>query len=433
MLAPDAFGGFAVAVLGLNLVLALGNLHADRYAIAQAEDFEEGLRVGIFAEIIWTAALVVAGLGILPFLSTIGLAESLVLPTQILILGAFTAPFSRIRAVLERDLSFVRARVPSLVSQVIGGIAGVGLATTVSGIAPLLVWKLTSLAIESTLLWRMSPRRLVPIFDRQVLRRMARFSGPLVGAAALVYVYSHADYYVVGALLTKEDLGAYYFAFQATVFTLAFRHLLNSILLPLWSGDDNDSIVTEGFTFVAGSVTVLYMLPTSVLFAFSDELVDFVLGSEWLTVGTLLPPLMLLATLRAVGAVWEPIVMLGNVTSVLLNVTVLRVLVTPALVVLGALHFGVLGAAISMLVGYACTMPFVGIVVGRRYRLQYKRLTLLWVVYAGGLIGIGIFRWMESDTLLCLVAVGLLNVIGGGLLWVWYADRYRYFITEWQR
>ncbi|MEK9737062.1 MAG: oligosaccharide flippase family protein [Candidatus Nanopelagicales bacterium] len=422
LLGPAVFGGFAVAVVCLNLVVTLGYVHADRYAIAQSDDFAAALACGISLELLWTALLVTAGVGSAFLLPRFGFDASLVLPTQILLFGAFLAPMSRIRATLEKQLSFAAARLPSLVAQAAGGVVGLAAAVAWGGVPALIAWKLSVLTLEAAGLWWVSPVRIRPRLDPALARRIVRFGAPLMGAAVLAYAYSNADYYVVGALLSSEDLGEYFFAFQATAFALAFRSVLNAVLLPMWANDRSrgDDAILRSYPVVACAMTVIYMVPTTILFAFSSEVVSLLFGAEWTRLDRLLPPLMLLTAMRAVGALWDPIVMVGNVTPVLLRVTLIRVVLAPALIVVGVFLAGLLGAAVGALVAYAITMPIVAYGVGRRYSLSYERPLILWLAYVLALGLIGLVTAAELTVWARLGAVLLANSTGLVALWRWF-------------
>lgn len=420
-LSPEAFGRFAIAILGLNLILTLGNIHADRFAIAQADDFEKGIGAGISAELLWMALLVGLGLLVLPVLPAVGLDPSIVVPTQILLLGALTAPFSRIRAAMERELSFVRARLPSLAAQVLGGGIGLMTAPVWGGLAPLVTWKLSVLSIEAASLWWAAPGRFRFTLDWDTTKSILRFGTPLMGAAVLTYVYNHADYYIVATFMTEEDLGAYFFAFQATALTLAVRTALNSILLSIWAGTrSNPQAVTDSYPVMVCAITIVYMVPTTILFGFSPAIVDLLLGPEWLRLGELLPPLMLLASLRAVAAIWDPIVMMGDMTSVLLRVTVARVLLAPLAIILGVLTIGVVGAALGALLAYVVTLPIISTGVATRYMLPYGRVLRLWGLYGAGLAMTLGARFFGLDPIVVLGLVASVNLAGAVAVRRWF-------------
>jgi len=127
-------------------------------------------------------------------------------------------------------------------------------------------------------------------FDREIVRKILAFGGPLVLNAFLMFGYQQADQAVVGSVYSVADLAGYSLAFTLTVVPgYMFQSVMISMMLPLLSQVQSDK---EKFKFRYRVCVEFVSLGSSVvsgfLILFSEGLMVTVFGQKYAGGGVIL-------------------------------------------------------------------------------------------------------------------------------------------------
>lgn len=425
MLEPADFGVLAFAGVVATLCYSVTNLSADKYVIKENNDIQHKLDSGFTLELILAAVLAPLLVLTAPSLMTLLAKPHLTGVVQLLALSCLYVPLSVPRALFEKDLRFLPALGPMIAAHLIAGLVAISLARLGFGVWSLVWWRLTAFAGEIIILWCIAPYRPKVVVDWNVMKDILRFGAPLLGSGILVFYYWNVDYYIVGRLLGEEQLGYYWLGFQASHYFLQARTTIISVVFPTFAKMARKEDMKAGFEALTRLTFVAYLLPTIVVLALGRDLVSFVFGSKWAPAATALQVSMVLVTLRAVLAYWDPVLLNFGRSRVLFVMTLLNSIFITGLGYFATRQWGIEGMAWAVLLSTIVVAPFGAIHVKRLIGVSYTRL--LGPPLAVGL-GLAVPYFLFGRYALPLIPAvwGGVSVLGFGIVYLttsWFANR----------
>jgi len=186
LVAPEHFGALAFATVFAFAVHALINTHGDRFAIQAKGEAERFVGTTIAAELVSATVLFFAVFLFAPSILALFDRPDLVRPLRVLALTYFAIPLTKPRALIERQLLLFRARLPTLIGQVVGSAFGIVLAIMGAGLWSLVAWRTSTLLVEAFILWGLAGRTIKIRFNRQDFRESLSFGWPLMASALRV-------------------------------------------------------------------------------------------------------------------------------------------------------------------------------------------------------------------------------------------------------
>ena len=352
MLEPEVFGSFAFASTVAMFLSALTNWHGDKYVIHQEDSPRRAINVAFALELAAAVLLVALVFLLAPLvMSSLGKGE-LTLYVQVLAFAFLYNPLCRPRCLLERNLSFFRAKFPFVVSQVASAVLAITLAHFGLGIWSLLVWRLSVPIGEVLILWMIAPYRPRLEWRADLAKDMLRFSWPLTISAFLAFFYYNVDYFIIGHFLEdgKRQLGYYWLGFQAGSYFLMFRQVLADVLFPVFARLDDDEFKSRVFRRLTQVVAAAFLLPTLFIVFFAKDLVLLVYGEKWLPAVFPFQIIFITALTRAISSnigyfLWSR----GQTRPQLVMATIFSLLLPPA-AYWATIQHGINGTAISVLI-----------------------------------------------------------------------------------
>lgn len=359
LLEPKAFGLVALASIFVTVVdhlqsagvrAALIYRRGDlKHAAASGMVFTAFTGVAAFA-VIFAAAPLATSLLHAPGLTGVLQGLALMMPLR----GLASAP----GAILERELDFrslAKSEVAAGVAQV--GLS-IGLAAAGAGVWSLVIGQVGATGIQTLLVWAFVPWRPRPWDAQWPLMRELLGYGRFVSLGNIVgLVNETVGNVIIGRLLGTKPLGYYAITFRLADFpTSVIGYVVGRVMLPAYASVQDDM---ERFrrAFVQNLQRVaLLSLPVGVGLAVGAEpIVRALLGESWLPVVT---PLRILAGYSIVrsfaSCAGPPFQALGKPHLVPLFALPQTIVTIPALILLTP-RWGVTGAAISMLAGFAAS------------------------------------------------------------------------------
>ena len=405
LLAPEHFGALAFAGMVVMLFYNFTHTQGDRFIITEKDHVRETLN-GVFTlEIISATGFFVLVFFSAPLLMKLLGRPELALYVRFLAVQFFYNPFSKVRVLYERELSFFRSKAPMVAGQIAGSAIAVTLAWRGYGVWSLLWYRVAVATVEAGLLWLIAPYRPRLEWHTPRLRSILRFTLPLIGSSVFAFAIYNADYFVVGRILGDRELGFYWMAFQLTHYIIKFRSIVISVGLPAFTRLGTDERLVRAFTVLSSATAIVLIFPTILFVVFGHEAITLILGAKWLPSVMAFKILMPLILLRGTISYWEPVQLAKGNTWVQFAVTALGAVTIPLFVYLLATRYGIAGAALGVLL--AGLLEFaVEASLNQKYvlRLDYRRLLGLAAVFGPLCLALLAGRYWLSLPLLPLFA-----------------------------
>ena len=380
LLTPADFGLFGMTVVYLGLVELVNELGLSA-SIVQRKELDPvlaselgGLSV-LFGVLLCALSLALAGPVSLFFGETA--VRHLV---QLLSLTFITSALQVLpRALLIRELRFRRVAVLELVEGLV-----LTVTTLVLALAGLRYWALAFGALAARIVAAvlanvMRPHAYRLPLDLSRVRGALAFGGNVVAGRIAFYLYSNADFAVVGNVLGKAALGAYSLGWQlANIPVDRIASLVNRISPTFFARLQHDDPGTRRYLRAFTEGLSLITFPASTALAVeADDLVRVALGAGW--DGAVLPLRLLAvyASFRSVTTLFPNVLVARGLASRSMRFNVVAALVMPALFIVAA-RWGTTGVAAAWIVGY----PLVAVPLFMRSALR--------------LIGMSVGEWLGA-------------------------------------
>jgi O-antigen/teichoic acid export membrane protein len=371
ILTPGDYGVYGMAMFYMGLVAPIYDLGLSA-AVIQRRDMtrEQVARLG-------GLSLVYAlGFSLLCIAASPAVAafyrDGRVEPVAIMLSVMFmiTAPQMLPRALMARDLEFRKLAW-------IDGVAAITLMTAnlVFALLGFRYWSfvyggLISAVVTTVLALSWAPHPIAWPSQFRSIRSAATFGWQVAFARVGTYVYSNADFAVVGRALGGAILGAYTFGWTlATIPVDRISSLVERVIPSVLSAAQKDVAALRRYALALSEGLAFIVLPLAVGMSLTaDHLVRIALGPNWTgAVG----PLRLLAFyggFRAIATVIAPIIVATGHSRRDLQYTLFAVLVLPPLFFAGS-RWGAEGVAAAWAVGFP-------IVMFPAYRFAFRLLDL---------------------------------------------------------
>lgn len=360
LLQPKDYGLFAVALLGLLLILSLNDVGLAATIVRWP---------GSLDEVAPTATTIIAGASLLLYAGLFVLAPVMaaalnapgaagllrLLGLGVVIDGVFAVP----AVLLTRNFQQDRRTLADFTGFTVSAAVMLVLALGGFGAWSLAWGRLVGNIISGVLILALAPARYWPGFRAADARELLRFGLPLAAASLLTLAIARVDYVVVARILGPVALGLYLLATNVSSWpiTLVFT-AVRRVSLAGFSRLQQDIVALRSGYSRALALLMLVVLPISVLMAvLAVPLVRFVYGPRWAAAAIVLPFLALAGILRMAFELTEDLLVAGARpnTVMYLRVAWLATLI-PALS-LGAWLGGLRGVGIGYLVAGLIIAP----------------------------------------------------------------------------
>ncbi|WP_120339196.1 oligosaccharide flippase family protein [Cryobacterium soli] len=284
IVAPEAFGVFALAMVVQGVVVSLAELGVSS-AILRSDLDPDTIAPTIATLSIVTSAGLAALMVIFaePLAALLGSVDAAgplrVMAVSVALVGPFAVPSAQIQREFRQDVVFRAAAIAFIPSSLVL----VGLALVGDG-AIAFAWSRVAAQLVSGIILSVTvKKRYWPGFRPDQLRMLIAFGLPLALANLLSQVLLNVDYVFVGRNLGVTETGLYALAFTICAWSTAvIGSVLNGIVQPAFSkvrheqGDLADALyrATQTVALVAVMIGALTL-------ALAEPLITTVYGSQW--------------------------------------------------------------------------------------------------------------------------------------------------------
>jgi O-antigen/teichoic acid export membrane protein len=205
---------------------------------------------------------------------------------------------------MEREMRFDWIVRIDLFSYLLGyGVVGVALAFSGFGVWSLVGAYLAQEFLKTCLALKFQPHPKALTFDRGSARELVYFGGGFASARMGNFAALNGDNWVAGRWLGQEALGFYKYAFELTAMIGSlFGQVIDRVLFPAMSRVQHDPArLATAYRRGVGMVALIVFPASSILFVLAPEIIELVLGSDWLAV---VPPFQVLSLALIVRATY---------------------------------------------------------------------------------------------------------------------------------
>lgn len=233
------------------------------------------------------------GVGIFSFLTADFLSIVLNVPetADIIRIFSFIFPINSIGVIsinlLERELKFSLLSIIESISYVIGSfVLSILLAILDFGYWSLVWGYVCSVLLKNFAAFYYAPTKLKFGFSRREFREMLPMGIWFSLAKVMSYVSLQADYFIASRYLGAISLGIYSRAYRIMdIFNSLFGTTLDRVFFPVLSRIQEDLKKMASITEVYINLSFLFLMPIFIAFSlFSPEIVNIMLGSDWVSV-----------------------------------------------------------------------------------------------------------------------------------------------------
>jgi len=339
---------------------------------------------------------------------------------------------------LVRALDFKKIAWIELVSRILGAISTLALALYGAGVWALVLGNLIAHlvgTIGTVVSTRYSP---VPSFRMRVIVNEFRFGASILGQSIIWWVYSQADVFIVGKMLSVYALGLYSIASHLAKLPLQkVGEVVNQVTLSAFSKSRNDPDAT--LSQLRTSVSFLFITSFPIFFGISSvaqEVTDVILGPQWSEAVVPIVLIPLIMPLRLVSApLSQALNALGKPNVVIVNLAISAVVIPSGLFI--GVQWGVEGVCWALVICSPITFC-VTVLRGAPYTGFGGRevLVVLWRPFVAAALMYGVVfasRFLMPDYLTDTARFAVLVGIGGaaylGVILVLAGDECRKLIS----
>jgi O-antigen/teichoic acid export membrane protein len=196
---------------------------------------------------------------------------------------------------------------------------------------PIVNTAITTLAIQVRCPWR--PRAA---FDRAIARRAAGFTAALSGGELLYYIYTSADYLVIGAAFGDAAVGAYRLAYELVIDVVRLVSMITAeVAYPVFVQTPRAELAPQFMRFTRQNLYLVAPFLAVVLVA-GGPLLELLYGPMPAAAATASRILCIVGALRALGFAIPPLLAALGLTSRVLVYNAIAAVVLPAAFLIAA-------------------------------------------------------------------------------------------------
>jgi O-antigen/teichoic acid export membrane protein len=305
------------------------------------------------------------------------------------------------RSLLARDLQFRRLAWMDGAEAVANTAATLALAFLGFRYWALVLGSLVATVVSTVLCYIWRPHRLALPRRFYSISSAVTFGWHLVVSRLAWYVYSNADFAIVGRLLGKGPLGEYTFGWEiASIPVERVSAMVGRVTPAVFAAVQDDVAALRRYLLGLTEGLALITFPASVGLALvADEFVLVALGEKWR--GAIIPLRLLAfyAGFRSVSTLFAQILIVRGETKRNMQFSILTAVVLPVVFFVGA-RWGTTGVAMGWIIGYPLVViPFYFRFVFRTIDLRARDyLRALWPALSGSAAVAAVVLLVDSAT-----------------------------------
>ncbi|MBG0738335.1 lipopolysaccharide biosynthesis protein [Paeniglutamicibacter antarcticus] len=359
ILGPESYGIISLASIYVVLVTLLLDQGLSA-ALVQRPQLSAKAPGAIFSLNLMTAVLLGALTWLLaPAISAFFQAPDL---TAVLLVLAMALPLKAAavapRAMLSRELHFLGIAVSDVAGAMVGTACGISAALMGASYYSIL-YQVVATDIVAAVVLLVAAKGPIPNLRLREVRPLLGFSLGIFGVNALAYFSRNIDNILVGRFLGVASLSLYGMAYRVLALpVMLFGQTVNRVMFPVFSRTSKDLALLSSNLLKSMQVLSMIVVPVMVFTACaSAQLVNLVLGKEWLAAAPLLSVLAIAGARETIFFITPSLMRGMGKAGLNLRYEVLATIAQVSGIVIG-LQFGLLWVAVGYAAGGFVLIPF---------------------------------------------------------------------------
>jgi len=198
-------------------------------------------------------------------------------------------------------------------------------------------------------------------FELPLFKRVFNSGKWITASTIFNYFYQHSDDMAVGRLLGSGSLGLYDMAYRISLVPLTdIGDVLATVTFPVYVRISEDKKRLRRAFFRTLGVVILLVVPVGgVLFLFPEFIIKLVLGEKWIAAAPALRVLGIFGIVRSISSFGSTVFLSIEKQNISMIISLVGFLGLALTIVPLVMAFGMVGAAVSALIGTSLTIPVI--------------------------------------------------------------------------
>ena len=355
ILAPDQFGLMALVMSASSALEALTEVGVKQSVIQNKRGADpEYLNVAWWFQAVRGLGLFAIAFLAAPWISSFYQKPELLWLLRVAFLAILFRGFVSPRAhVLEKQYRFGMVVFLLQGSGIVGAVIAIVLAFVIRNVWALVIGFVCEYAIMCVLSYVFVP--FVPRFrlDRACLRELTEFARGMFGVPILTMIAFETDVLVLGKMVTGGEVGMYYLAMTLVLLPITlYGRMIHPVLLPAFSEKQDDREALRRVILRVTRTMAIFTLPLVAFMASSaGGILALAYTSRYTAVTAPFALLCLLIVCRIEAPVLNSAYLAVGQPRLNRRLVVLRAAIIGGLIYPAIVHFGLLGAAVVVVLG----------------------------------------------------------------------------------
>lgn len=206
------------------------------------------------------------------------------------------------RTILQKDMNFRRLAVIRIISTILAGSVGIGLALSGFGVWSLVAITLVETLFSVALMWIKTDWKPEKRFRLGAVRELSSYAANFTGYTIVDYLARNADNLLVGRFLGAVALGIYARAYSLMLLPISqIFVVVSQVMYPAFAKIQEDHVLVRRVYKKSVSMTVLMSAPMMLgLYAVAEPFILAIYGPKWADVVPVLEALSIVGFIRSV-------------------------------------------------------------------------------------------------------------------------------------
>ncbi|MCD6384439.1 lipopolysaccharide biosynthesis protein [Candidatus Sumerlaeota bacterium] len=358
-LAPNDFGLMGVALLTLGTIDTFSQPGFRQALVQKKQNVEEYLNSAWTALIVRGLVLACVLVFVAPLAAEFFDAPKAVLIIRVIALGVLFQAFTNIGVVFfQKELEFNKQFIFQLTGVLADFVVAVSLAILTRSVWALVFGLLAGHFTRMVVSYIIHPFRPRIEFNLQKISELFGFGKWVLGSSILIFLITQGDSIVVGKLVGVVALGLYQMAYRlSNMPATEITHIISQVSFPAYSKlQDDISRLRDAYLKVLSVVAFLTIPLATSIIILGEEFTLIFMGEKWEAMVSVLQLLALAGLFRSVAATAGPVFYAIGKPKLDTSWQIIRLLCMAILLLPFVKLWGVIGAALAVVISIFVTM-----------------------------------------------------------------------------
>lgn len=335
-----------------------------------------------------------------------------------LIINAFTLIQ---QTILTRRIDFKLQTKISIISSVVSGVVGIGMAFAGYGVWSLAIKTLTMYAITSILLWLWNKWKPILVFSIKSFKELFSFGSNLLISGLIDTIYRNLFYFIIGKYYSAQELGYYTRADQFNMLpSSSMTTVIQRVSYPVLSSIKEDiPKLKEAYSKLIKSTMLICFVLMFGLAAIARPMILTLIGEKWEPCVIYLQMLCFVGMFYPLSALNLNMLEVEGRSDLFLRLEIIKKSLAIPIILIGILwgiKAMISGMIVNTLIAYYLNSYWSGRFIGYSFKEQIKDILPSFLLAAGMSVVVfvtGLFIPLPSlPLLLGQLVIGVLFIIG---------------------